>query len=52
MLSFKFMDSSSRQQSEMLIYVYIFCNFIARPGLLDPKGKAKWDAWSANKGKS
>ncbi|KAM3140873.1 hypothetical protein pb186bvf_007100 [Paramecium bursaria] len=25
---------------------------IPRPGLLDPKGKAKWDAWSSNKGKS
>lgn len=24
----------------------------ARPGFLDPKGKAKWDAWEKNKGKS
>jgi len=24
----------------------------ARPGLLDPKGKAKWDAWEKNKGLS
>jgi len=23
-----------------------------RPGMLDFKGKAKWDAWSANKGMS
>jgi len=23
---------------------------IDRPGMLDPKGKAKWDAWSAKKG--
>lgn len=23
----------------------------SRPGLLDPKGKAKWDAWKANEGK-
>ncbi|CAO2838106.1 unnamed protein product [Amaranthus hypochondriacus] len=23
-----------------------------RPGLFDPKGKAKWDAWKANEGKS
>ena len=25
---------------------------IARPGMFDPKGKAKWDAWEANKGMS
>jgi len=25
---------------------------LARPGMFDMKGKAKWDAWSANKGKS
>lgn len=24
--------------------------FSARPGLLDLKGKAKWDAWDAKKG--
>lgn len=24
----------------------------ARPGMFDPKGKAKWDAWDANKGMS
>ena len=24
----------------------------ARPGMLDLKGKAKWDAWNSNKGKS
>ena len=24
----------------------------ARPGMLDFKGKAKWDAWSARKGTS
>jgi len=34
-----------------------FCLFLvvvllARPGMFDMKGKAKWDAWSANKGKS
>ncbi|XP_021725570.1 acyl-CoA-binding protein-like [Chenopodium quinoa] len=23
-----------------------------RPGLFDPKGKAKWDAWKGNEGKS
>lgn len=23
----------------------------ARPGMLDPKGKAKWDAWQKVKGK-
>lgn len=27
------------------------CN-TARPGMLDLKGKAKWDAWDALKGKS
>ena len=27
------------------------CN-TSRPGLLDPKGKAKWDAWDSNKGKA
>lgn len=27
------------------------CN-TARPGMLDMKGKAKWDAWNALKGKS
>jgi len=21
-----------------------------RPGMMDPKGKAKWDAWKANEG--
>ncbi len=25
---------------------------IDRPGMLDPKGKAKWDAWDAKKGMS
>ncbi|KAI3426902.1 hypothetical protein D9Q98_006846 [Chlorella vulgaris] len=24
----------------------------ARPGMFDPKGKAKWDAWEKQKGKS
>ncbi len=23
----------------------------ARPGIFDPKGRAKWDAWNARKGK-
>jgi hypothetical protein len=23
----------------------------ARPGIFDPKGRAKWDAWDARKGK-
>lgn len=23
---------------------------IDRPGMLDPKGKAKWDAWNSKKG--
>ncbi len=23
---------------------------IERPGLMDPKGRAKWDAWNAKKG--
>lgn len=27
-------------------------NTTARPGLFDPKGKAKWDAWDKQKGKS
>ena len=42
-----------------LIDVFLppFCLFLvvvllARPGMFDMKGKAKWDAWSANKGKS
>jgi diazepam-binding inhibitor (GABA receptor modulating acyl-CoA-binding protein) len=26
--------------------------FVARPGLLDLKGKAKWDAWNSKKGVS
>ncbi|CAD8183849.1 unnamed protein product [Paramecium octaurelia] len=25
---------------------------IGKPGILDQKGRAKWDAWNANKGKS
>lgn len=25
---------------------------IGKPGIFDPKGRAKWDAWNANKGKS
>ncbi len=25
---------------------------LQRPGMLDPKGRAKWDAWNAQKGKS
>ena len=25
---------------------------IERPGMLDPKGKAKWDAWDGRKGMS
>ena len=29
--------------------VYIF--FLAQPGLLDFKGKAKWDAWKLKEGK-
>jgi len=24
----------------------------SKPGLFDPKGKAKWDAWKKNEGKS
>ena len=24
----------------------------SRPGMLDPKGRAKWDAWSSRKGTS
>ena len=28
------------------------CVLAARPGFLDLKGKAKWDAWTANKGMS
>lgn len=24
----------------------------ARPGIFDPKGRAKWDAWAANRGMS
>ena len=24
----------------------------SRPGMLDPKGRAKWDAWSSRKGMS
>ena len=27
-------------------------NSTARPGFLDPKGKAKWDAWDGKKGMS
>ena len=27
------------------------CN-TARPGMFDPKGRAKWDAWEARKGMS
>lgn len=29
---------------------YSFCFFTERPGMLDFKGKAKWDAWSSRKG--
>merc|ERR1739847_82830 len=45
-------------QADQLILYGLFkqanvgdCN-TSRPGLLDPKGKAKWDAWDSNKGKS
>lgn len=35
------------------LYNYlILCLFAARPGMLDFKGKAKWDAWNAKKGTS
>lgn len=27
-----------------------FMIFLARPGMLDFKGKAKWDAWDSKKG--
>lgn len=27
-------------------------NNTSRPGMMDFKGKAKWDAWDKNKGKS
>ena len=27
-----------------------FYNIMARPGMLDFKGKAKWDAWEGKKG--
>jgi len=27
-------------------------NETAKPGLFDPKGRYKWDAWTNNKGKS
>ncbi|CAO3631053.1 unnamed protein product [Cunninghamella blakesleeana] len=27
-------------------------NTTTRPGVFDPKGKAKWDAWTKNKGLS
>ena len=30
---------------------FIFVN-LARPGMFDLKGKAKWDAWSSKKGMS
>lgn len=37
------------------IYTYM-CNldicFTARPGMLDLKGKAKWDSWESKKGMS
>jgi len=26
--------------------------FLARPGMFDLKGKAKWDAWNGRKGES
>ncbi len=28
------------------------CEWLARPGMLDLKGKAKWDSWEAKKGMS
>lgn len=27
-----------------------FCIYIAKPGFLDFKGKAKWEAWNGKKG--
>ncbi|CAJ0929046.1 unnamed protein product, partial [Mesorhabditis belari] len=27
-------------------------NTTSKPGMLDPKGKAKWDAWTSKKGTS
>lgn len=46
------MDSISRPLLEMLTFVIIFV-YVAKPtGMFDAKGKAKWDAWNAQKGKS
>lgn len=32
--------------------VHLFVLFADRPGMLDLKGKAKWDAWNSKKGTS
>ena len=35
----------------LLLLLLLLLIFTARPGMLDLKGKAKWDAWDALKGK-
>lgn len=35
----------------LMLYLSFYLNlFLERPGMLDLKGKAKWDAWNAKKG--
>lgn len=58
MICWKFTLYSSKGLSGIAIQVIIlvwgeldnFGNFLERPGMLDLKGKAKWDAWNAKKG--
>jgi diazepam-binding inhibitor (GABA receptor modulating acyl-CoA-binding protein) len=35
-----------------MLTLWIFSNESARPGMMDFKGKAKWDAWESKKGMS
>lgn len=53
------MRSLSKRLSAIVIQVctffyvrFTFVTFAARPGMLDFKGKAKWDAWNAKSGTS
>ena len=42
--------NTSRYSKSMLIYILAYYFHMARPGMLDFKGKAKWDAWEGKKG--
>lgn len=37
---------------KLTVYLFLILCIQARPGMLDLKGKAKWDAWNGKKGLS